>query len=174
MLVQLHTSTLTHAHMRIHLPDLADPFPCSGRWGIHIFFPSPRVMCCFLASQRLYYFVVGGSNDGGSVSISTTAGFGFRIFPFVLFFPLLSFSLHNFFCPSVLLCSSLNRLPSLSWHLLSGSLIILFFRVLIRILLFPLFLSPSLSFALSFSLPLPCFCPSDPPPQPPLSNIVSF
>lgn len=65
-----------------------------------------------------------------------------------LFFPSSCVSLSCYFS----LPLSLHLLPFLSWHLLSGSLIILFFRFLIRILSFPLFLSvliPHLSLCFS-------------------------
>lgn len=45
-----------HHHMRIHPPDLPALFPSSGRLGI-----SFLAMCCFLASERLYSFLLEGA-----------------------------------------------------------------------------------------------------------------
>lgn len=45
-----------HHHMRIHPPDLPALFPSSGRLG-----ESFLAMCCFLASERLYSFLLEGA-----------------------------------------------------------------------------------------------------------------
>lgn len=131
--------------MRIHPPDLAALFPSSGRWGI-----SFLAMCCFLASERLYSFLLEGAMMGMCLHHSNPTCL-------LLDVSFLLFSSPPFFL-CVCLSLSLHLLPSLSWHLLSGSLIILFLRFLIRIL--------------SFLGPSPSLCLSLLPPQTTHSNNV--
>lgn len=158
-----YTRTRTHTHMRIHPPDLADLFPSSGRWGIFFL-----VMCCFLASVRLYSLFVEGAPMGKCLHhlqphLSHLGWFFSSLF-FLTFF----LSSWIFFLP---LCCSLYLLPSLSWHLLSGSLIILFFRLLIIILLFFFPLSVFVPHPLSLSSSV---LPTGPPSQTFQSNNISF
>lgn len=140
--------------MRIHPPDLADLFPSSGRRGIsflEMLILSIKKDCSFLVERR---------NDG-EVSPSFTPHLSYCAYFFPTFFlfllplPFLLYLSPYLFL--ILLCSC-HLLPSLSWHLLSGSLIILFFTFLIRILSFSLSLhhgpSPCLCLCPPLSLPL--------------------
>lgn len=137
--VEVHTLTHTciHPQMRFHPPDLAALFPSSGIQGI-----SFLAMCCFLASERLYSFLLKETVMGKCLHLNVS----FFLFPSPPSFSLVFLSL---------------SICSLSWHLLSGRLIILFFRFLIRILSLPLCLCPCpCLFFLSSSYPSP-----GPPPQ---------
>lgn len=103
------THTYIHRHMRIHPPDLAALFPCSGKWGI-----SFLAMCCFLASERLCSFFLQGAVMGKSLHHSnpTCLLLNVSFSPFSLL-PL-PFFLYVFVCLCLALSSSLHLLPSQS------------------------------------------------------------
>lgn len=132
-------------------------------------------MCCFLASQRLYYLLVGGAPVGKCLH-QYNSSFCIDFLSFCTLFFSLPFSPWFFLAP---LSSSVPlSIASSPWAdvCCQAALLFLFFRVLIRNLLFPLFLSSSLSFAWSLSLrPTPtissvyilfpyCFFSHFPPP----------
>lgn len=114
--------------MRIHPPDLAALF--SLQWEMGNIFPGDVLL---LSIRKIVFAPPGGSSDGEmspSVQphLSPSECFSSLSLLRLPFFPYLFVSLY------LALTFPLHLLHSLSWHLLSGSLIILFFRFLIRIL----------------------------------------
>lgn len=104
--VQAHTFTHTRIrhHMRIHPPDLAALFPSSGRWGI-----SFLAMCCFLASERLYSFLLEGAMMGKCLHHSSPTCLLLNVSPLYLS------SLFPSSCISLCLALSLSLSPSICY-----------------------------------------------------------
>lgn len=130
----------THTHIYHYFEDSPPPptwwlFLSAGKWEI-----SFLAMCCFLVWERSNCFPSWGKGNGVSITSAPPVSFWMLLsIPFLPFLPPLFFLSLSSLSPP-------HLLPISSWHLLSTSLIILFFKCLIKTPLFSFLLSISVCF----------------------------